>query len=91
VIVAVYVLPSTKAFVGLNEAVVPVSYNSVIAVVPCFNVKLVVLIVDGSITILKLAVIVLLSATPVALLLGSVEVTVETTGSSRKFPYVFTW
>jgi hypothetical protein len=44
----------------------------VIAVVPCFNVKLVVLIV-GSITILKLAVIVLLSATPVALLLGSVE------------------
>jgi hypothetical protein len=67
VIVAVYVLPSTKAFVGLNEAVVPVSYN-VIAVVPCFNVKLV-LIVDGSITIPKLAVIVLLSATPVALLL----------------------
>jgi hypothetical protein len=51
----------------------------VIAVVPCFNVKLVVLIVDGSITILKLAVIVLLSATPVALLLGSVEVTVGAT------------
>jgi hypothetical protein len=42
--VAVYVLPS-KAFVGLNEAVVPECYNPVIAVVPCFNVKLVALIV----------------------------------------------
>jgi hypothetical protein len=37
------------------------------------------LIVDGSITILKFAVIVLLSATPVALLIGSVEVTVGAT------------
>jgi hypothetical protein len=50
--------------------------------------KLVALIVNGSIT--KFAVIVLLSETPVALLIGSVEVIVGATSSSRKFPHI-TW
>jgi hypothetical protein len=44
-------------------------------VVPCFNVKVVALIVAGSITSLKVALTVLLTTTFVAVSTGSVEVT----------------
>src|ERR1041385_7740989 len=66
-----------RALVGAKVAVVPTKVTEpATGVVPCFRVKLVVLIVEGSIVSLKVAAIFLLIATPVAAFAGSVELTV---------------
>ena len=71
-------VPGKRLLVGAKDAVIPV-YETIpsINVVPCFMLKVVVVRVNGSIGILKVAVtIILLRATPVALFAGLVEVTI---------------
>ena len=77
VMVAVYTLFTSRALVGVKEALDP-EYVTVpaTAVVPCFRVKVEVVMVSGSIGTLKFALIILLRITLVALLVGSVEITV---------------
>src|SRR5665648_284188 len=77
VIVAVYTRPGKRSTVGLNDAVVPVYVTApATEVAPCFKVNVVPVRVKGSIATLKLAVTVLVALTPIALLIGSVKVTV---------------
>ena len=68
---------AARLLAGLKAAVVPV-YVTVpdTGVVPRFKVKVVVVIIDGSITSLKVAVMILFRATSVAAFAGSVEITV---------------
>ena len=74
-------LPTSEA-AGANEAVEPL-YVTVpkTVVAPCLTVNVVALIVNGSIDMLKVAVTILLSATPVALFTGSVEITTGETAA----------
>ena len=67
---------------GVKDAVVPL-YEIVpgIMFAPWLSVKVVALIESGSMASLNVAVIILLSTTPVALVAGSVEITV---GAARE-------
>ena len=74
---AVYVVFAMRELPDVNSAVIPAKVTvPETTVVPCRNVKVVVLIVDRLIVSLKVAAIFLLRATPLALLIGSVEITV---------------
>src|SRR5947207_11707248 len=67
----------SRLLTGLKAAVTPAEITvPATAVVPCFKVKVTWVIVNGSITSLKVAAIFWLMATPVAALAGTVELTV---------------
>src|SRR5450759_2777014 len=72
---------------GVKVAVVPAQVTAPgTAVDPCFKVNVVALIVDVVIATLKIAEMLLLTAMPVALFIGTVEVTVgRTPGHSSHF------
>ncbi|MEJ0056636.1 MAG: hypothetical protein WDN75_13875 [Bacteroidota bacterium] len=71
---------------GVNVAFVPVETTTPeTGVVPDSKVNLEAFIVAGSITALKVAEILLLTAIPVALLIGSVEVTAGSTPATSSF------
>jgi hypothetical protein len=77
VIVAVYEVLAARLLAGSKVATLPEEVKvAKTAVVPCFNVKLAWVIVEGSIASLKVAVMFLLTTTPVAVSAGSVELTV---------------
>ena len=77
VMVQVYTLFSSKGVTGTKETVL-LAYDSApaIVVLPCLTIKLLAVSVAEFIGTEKVAVIVLFSATPVALSIGLVEVTV---------------
>jgi hypothetical protein len=77
VMVAVYTLFTSSALVGAKDALDP-EYVTIpaTAVVPCFSVKVEVVMVKGFIGTLKFALTILPRITLVALLVGSVEITV---------------
>jgi hypothetical protein len=69
-----------KAMVGVKVAVVPeYETDPVIAVAPCFTVKVVELRDDGFIGTLKVAATVVFSATPIALFAGLIDITAGAT------------
>ena len=78
VIVAVYVVKYDRLLEGVNVATLLLYETVPLMLLPLLllSVKVLVLIVDELISSLKVAVIVLLIATPVALLAGLVELTV---------------
>jgi hypothetical protein len=77
VIVAVYEVLAARLLAGSKVATEPVEVTDPeTGVAPCFKVKLVAVIVAGSIASLKVAVRFLLTTTPVAVSTGSVELTV---------------
>jgi hypothetical protein len=79
VICAVYVVLIASGLVGAKVAVVPVAAYVTVpgtGVAPCARVKVVVVIVAGSIALLNVAVTLRLTDTLMSLLAGLVEVTV---------------
>src|SRR5450759_5776190 len=71
---------------GVKVAVVPAQVTAPgTAVDPCFKVKVVALIVEVVIATLKIAEMLLLTAVPVALFIGTVEVTVGGTPGGLSF------
>jgi hypothetical protein len=73
VIVAVYTVLGARLAAGVKVAVTPEYFAAPkTGVTPCFKVKVALVIVKGSIASLKVAVMALLTATPVAALTGMV-------------------
>ena len=72
-----YVVPAAKAFVGVNVAIFPDEVTSPgTTVVPCFTTNVVLLIVEASISILKVAEMSAERSTFVVLSVGAVVLTV---------------
>jgi hypothetical protein len=83
VIVAVYTVLAARLLVGSRVATEPMEVTDPeTGVAPCVKVKLVAVIVAGSIASPKVAVMFLLMTTPVAVSAGSVEVTVGAVASA---------